>query len=155
MQKDCFKLINNVIFGKTMEILRNHRDIKLITIAGKRELFSFGTKLSCNKNLFRKFIRHRNKKILMKTPVYSGLSILIMSKTVAWVLVWLCEIKIWRKSQIMLHGNRLLCILHKNRRNLCRYCKRCWIRFDAGNYEFKMPWPKGKNKKVMEKSKKN
>merc|ERR1711911_27838 len=83
-EKGFFKLINNSIFGKTMENVRNHKDIKLVTNEN-----SYG-KLVMKPN-FKSGIRFSDNlmgcemsklKIVMNKPVYLGQSILDLSKTV-------------------------------------------------------------------------
>ena len=54
----------------------------------------------------------------MNTPVYLDLN---WQNSNAWVLVRLCQTKIWRKRQIMLHGYKQLYSLHKSRRYLLRH----------------------------------
>ena len=66
-EKDFFKLMNNAVFGKTMENVRKHRDIKLVK-----------STLTDNNNLA--IIEMRKVKVKMNKPIYLGLSILDISK---------------------------------------------------------------------------
>ena len=53
--KDFFKLINNSVSGKTMENVRKHRDIKLLTTDKKRSKLVSQPNYPTTKYFFRKF----------------------------------------------------------------------------------------------------
>ena len=55
-EKDFFKLMNNVEFGKTMENVRKQRDIKLVTIDKRRNQLVSEPNYHTKKIVFRKLI---------------------------------------------------------------------------------------------------
>ena len=82
-EKDFFKLMNNSVFGKTMENVRKHRDIKLVTTDEKRNKLvsepNYHTTKHFSENLLA--IEMKKTKVKMNKPVYLGMSILDISKT--------------------------------------------------------------------------
>ena len=82
-EKDFFKLMNNSVFGKTMEIIRNQKDMTLVTSDKKylkyvmKPNFKDGHPFS--KHLFA--VEMGKTKIKMNKPVYLGQAILDLNKT--------------------------------------------------------------------------
>ena len=83
-EKDFFKLMNNAVFGKTMENVRKHRDIKLMTTDKKRSKLvselNYHAMNLISENLA--IIEMKRTKVKMNKPIYLGLSILEISKLI-------------------------------------------------------------------------
>ena len=83
-EKDFFKLMNNAVFGKTMENVRKHSSNKLITTERKKKYLvsepNYHTTKFFTENLL--VIEMRKTQILINKPFYLGLSILDPSKAV-------------------------------------------------------------------------
>ena len=62
LEKDFFKLMNNSVLGKTMENVRKHRDIKLVTTDEKRNKLVSESNYHTTKTFFIKFVSNRNEK---------------------------------------------------------------------------------------------
>ena len=77
-------MTNNVVFGKTIENVRKHENIKLVTTERRRNYLvsepNYYTTKFFTENLLA--VETRKTQILMNEPVYLGLSILDLSKTV-------------------------------------------------------------------------
>ena len=75
--------MNNSVFGKTMENVRNHRDIKLVTNDAQRRKYvsepNYHTSKQFSNTLMA--IEMRKTKVVMNKPVYLGQAILDISKT--------------------------------------------------------------------------
>ena len=82
-EKDFFKLMNNSVFRKTMESVRKHKDIKLVTTDKRRNRLvsepNYHTANWFSENVLA--IEMKKTKVKMSKPVYLGLSILEVCKT--------------------------------------------------------------------------
>ena len=81
-KKDAFKFMNNAIFGKFIENLRKHRDIKLVTTGRRRNNLVLEPNYHTTKFFtgYLLAIQMKKTQILMNKPVYLGLSIQELSE---------------------------------------------------------------------------
>ena len=151
-EKDFFKLMNNSVYGKTMENVRKHKDIKLVTTDKRRNQLvsepNYHTAKWFSENLLAIEIKKINVK--MNKSVDIGLSILEISKTLMYEF-WYNYIK--SKYQ----NNAKLCYMEtgsfiiniKTEDFYEDIANDVEKRFYTSKYEVNRPLPKGKNKKVI------
>ena len=152
-EKDLFKLMNNSVFGKTMENIRKHRDIKLVTTDKKRSKLvsepNYHTINLISEDL--SIIEMKKTKVKMNKPIYLGLSILEISKILMYEF-WYDYMK------PKYNDNVKLCYMDTD--SFIMNIKTNYFyeditsdvenRFDTSNYEVNRPLPTGKNKKVTD-----
>ena len=83
-EKDFFKLMNNSVFGKTMENIRNRKDIKLVSDRNKAIKYAAKPNFHHSKILSEDLVTIHMKRtsLTFNKPVYLGLSILDLSKAI-------------------------------------------------------------------------
>ena len=149
-ENDFYKLMNNAVFGKAKENVRKHRDIKLVATDKRRnQLVSepnyYTTKWFSEKLLV---IEMKKTKVKMNKPVYLGLSILEISKTLMY--------EFWYDYMKPKYGDNVkLCymdtdsfIMHIKTEDVYKYIANdVEKRFDTSNYEFDKPYLLEKFKK--------
>ena len=155
-EKDFFKLMNNSVFGKTMENVGNYRDIKLVTTEEKRSKLvskpNYHRTKKFSKNLLA--IEMKQTKVKMNMPVYLGMSILDISKTLMYEF-WYDYIKSKYQDKAKLcymdTGSFVIHIKTEDFYEGIANDVEKW--FDTSNFDEnktgKRPLPIGKNKKVI------
>ena len=153
-EKDFFKLMNNSVFGKTMENVRNHRDIKLVTTNTQRSKFALEPNYHSTKYISKDLLIMEMKKVEVKMnkPIYLGQAILDISKTLMYEF-WYDYIKpkYGDKARLCYMDTDSFVINIKTEdfyKDIASDVER-W--FDTSNYDKKdnRPLPIGKNKKVI------
>ena len=143
-EKYFFKLMNNSVFGKTMENIRKHRDIKLETTGKKRSKLvsepNYHTFNLIGEDL--SIIEMKKTKVKMNKPIYLGLSILEISK----ILMY----EFWYDYMKPKYGNDVkLCYMDtdsfimniKTNKFYEDITNDVQNRFDTSNYEVNRPLP--------------
>ena len=153
-EKDFFKLMNNAVFGKTMENVRNHRDIKIVTTDKCRSILASEPNCQSTKYISKYLLIMEMKKVEVKMnkPIYLGQAVLDISKTLMYEF-WYDYIKPMYSDKAKLcytdTDNLVINIktedFHKDIPNNVERL------FDTSNYNKKdnRPLPVGKNKKVI------
>ena len=151
-EKDFFKLMNNAVFGKTMENVRKHRDIKLVTTDKRRNQLAsepnYHTTKYFSENLIA--IETEKTKVKMNKPIYLGMSILDISKTLMYEF-WYDYIKPKYQDKAKLcYMDTDSFVIHIKTEDFYEDIANDveeW--FDTSNYDNNRPLPIGKNKKVI------
>ena len=84
-EKDFFKLMNNSVFGKTMENIRNRVDVKLVNTKEKLRKLVAKPNLRSPPKIFSEnlvSVHMRKTSLTMNKPIYLGMCILELSKII-------------------------------------------------------------------------
>ena len=149
-KKDFFKLMNNSAFVKTIENVRNHRDIKLVTTEKRRNKLLSEPNYHTTKWFSEKLLATEMKKIKIKMnkPVYLGFSILVISKMLMYEFrLDYIEPKCQSNAKLCYMDTDSFIIHIKTEDFYEVIANAVEKRFDTSNYEVHRPLPKGVNKK--------
>ena len=151
-EKDFFKLMNNSVFGKTMENIRNRVDVSLV---GNREK---AQKLIAKPNLKHWIcfdenligIHLKRIKLVFNKPVYCGMSILDLSKTMIYDFHYNYIIpKFGKKQKLLFTDTDSLCYEIETEDFFADIAGDVKELFDTSNFDKNHPSGiQGKNKKV-------
>ena len=144
--------MNNAVFVKTMQTVRKHRDIKLVTTERRRNYLvsepNYHTTNFFTDNLLA--IEMKKTERLMNKPVCLGLSMQELSKILMFEF-WYDYVKpkYGEKAKLYYMDTGSFVVYIKTDDIYKNIAEDVETRFDTSNYELDRPLPRGKNKKVI------
>ena len=146
--------MNNAVFRKTMENVRNHKDIKIVTTDKRRSILASEPNYHSTKYISKDLLIMEMKKVEVKMnmPIYPGHAILDLSKTLMHEF-WYDYIKpMYSDKAKLCYTDTDSLVIHIKTDDFYKDISNDVERlFDTSNYDKKdnRPLPIGKNKKVI------
>ena len=152
-EKDFFKLMNNSVFGKTMENIGNRVDVKLVNERKRAEKLiakpTFKHLTIFDENLIT--VHMKRTKLKFNKPVYCGMAILDSSKSLMYDFHYKYILpKYGEKAKLLFTDTDSLCYEIETEDFYKDISNDGEAKFDTSNFEKNHPSgiPDGKNKKV-------
>ncbi|XP_065198789.1 uncharacterized protein LOC135830431 [Sycon ciliatum] len=151
--KDFYKLMNNAVFGKTMEIVRRRVNIKLLRSREEKKIKQLVAKPTYNRHVIFNDdlvgVQSNRTKVVLNKPIYVGMSILDLSKTLMYDFYY-NHLKVMYGSDVrLLYTDTESLVLHFFTDDLFDDMSEFLEKYDTSNYDQSHPLYSEKNKKVV------
>ena len=154
-EKDFYKLMNNSVFGKTMENIRNRVNVKLVNNEEKLKKLIAKPNLKGPPKIFSEnliSVHMKKTSLTMIKPVYLGMCILDLSKTIMYDFHYnYIKLKYGNKAKLLFTDTDSLMYLIETKDFFKDISEDIKDRFDTSDYPENHPSgiPTGINKKVL------
>ena len=150
-EQDLFKLMNNSVFGKSCENVRNHINIKIVLSENqaknylKKPLFQEFRIIDENKAI----IRMRKSKVSLCKPIFVGFSVLELSKKLMYEYHYFVFKKYFKNSINLCYTDTDSLIYELKTQNITKDFSKFEEFFDFSNYDKSHKFYSEKNKKKI------
>ena len=156
-EKDFFKLMNNAVFGKTMENVRKRVNVKLLRSDEEQKILKLVAKPTfARQEIFNPDlvgIQNHKEKVLLNKPIYVGMSVLDLSKHLMYNFYYNNLKKTYCDKIKLLYTDTDSVIIHVQTEDIYQDIAQNLDNYDTSNYQPNHPLFSNTNKKIIGKFK--